>query len=77
MKRYLILAIVLMLSLPVFAQKKITLDEAISIALQRNTSLIKLKYNMDASKSSLKNAWGELLPSLGAQGSFSWNRVDD
>ena len=77
MKRYLILAIVLILSLPVYAQKKITLDEAITIALQRNTSLIKLKYNMDASQALLKNAWGDLLPSLGAQGNFRWTRVDD
>ena len=77
MKRYLILAIVLMLSLPVYAQKELTLNEAISIALQRNTSLIKLKYNLDASQALLKNAWGELLPNLGAQGNFSWTRVDD
>ena len=77
MKRYLILAIVLMLSLSVYAQKELTLNEAISIALQRNTSLIKLKYNLDASQALLKNAWGELLPNLGAQGNFSWTRVDD
>lgn len=77
MKRYLILFIVLLLALPVYAQKKLALDEAISIALQRNTSLIKLKYNLDASQSSLKNAWGQLLPSLSASAGMSWQRIDD
>jgi len=77
MKRSLILFLILMLALPTFAQKKLTLQEAISIALQRNTSLIKLKYNLDASESQVKNAYGELLPNLSAQGGWSWNRVDD
>jgi outer membrane protein len=77
MKRYLIVLIILIIALPNFAQKKLTLQEAITIALQRNTSLIKLKYQMDASESSLKNAWGQLLPSLGASAGMSWQRIDD
>ncbi len=77
MKRYLIVLIILIIALPNFAQKKLTLQEAITIALQRNSSLIKLKYNLESSQTSLKNAWGQLLPSLGATGTFQWNRIDD
>ena len=77
MKRYLILFIVLLLALPVYAQKKLTLDEAISIALQKNTLLIKSKNNLLSAESQLKNAYGSLLPSLGASAGWSWNRIDD
>jgi outer membrane protein len=77
MKRVSILLIVLMVALPTFAQKKLTLQEAISIALQRNTTLIKSKNGLSSNEAQLKNAYGELLPSLSAQGGFNWNRVDD
>jgi outer membrane protein len=77
MKRYLIVIFALMLVLPNYAQKKLTLQEAITIALQRNSSLIKLKYGLDASQSSLKNAWGQLIPSLSTSAAMSWQRIDD
>ncbi|MHB8904818.1 MAG: TolC family protein [Melioribacteraceae bacterium] len=77
MKRISILIIVLMIALPTFAQKRLTLQEAISIALQRNTTLIKSKNGLSSNEAQLKNAYGELLPSLSAQGGFNWNRVDD
>ncbi len=77
MKRISILLIVLMVALPTFAQKKLTLQEAISIALQRNTALIKSKNGLSSDEAQLKNAYGELLPSLSAQSGFNWNRVDD
>ena len=66
-----------MVALPTFAQKKLTLQEAISIALQRNTALIKSKNGLSSDEAQLKNAYGELLPSLSAQSGFNWNRVDD
>jgi outer membrane protein len=66
-----------MIAAPTFAQKKLTLQEAISIALQRNTALIKLKNNLTSSESQLKNAYGVLIPSLGAQSGWSWQRIDD
>lgn len=77
MKRISILLIVLMIAAPTFAQKKLTLQEAISIALQKNTTLIKSKNSLSTSESRLKNAWGELAPSLGALGGLSWTRIDD
>lgn len=77
MKRISILLLVSMIALPTFAQKKLTLQEAVSIALQKNTTLIKSKNNLASSKSQLKNAYGELAPSLGASAGFNWQQVDD
>ncbi len=54
------------------AQKKITLDEAVAIALQSNTSLLKTKNALFSSKSNLKSAYGALLPSVGASVSANW-----
>lgn len=77
MKRILVLFLIVAIAVPSFAQKKLTLQEAISIALQRNSALIKSKNNLESTQSQLKNAYGQLLPSFGAQGQFSWSRVDD
>jgi outer membrane protein len=77
MKRILIIVLVLAIVLPSFAQKKLTLQEAISIALQGNSALIKMKNNLGTSESRVLNAYGQLLPNLGAQGQLNWSRVDD
>ncbi|MCX7875394.1 MAG: TolC family protein [Melioribacteraceae bacterium] len=60
-----------------FAQKLLTLDEAIKIALQKNPNLIKLQNSLAGNEAQLKNAYGELLPSLGAQANWSWQRISD
>ena len=77
MKRILILFLILAIAVPGFAQKKLSLQEAISIALQRNSALIKSKNNLESSQSQLTNAYGQLLPNLGVQGQLNWSRVDD
>ncbi len=60
-----------------FAQKNLSLDEAIKIALHRNTTLQKAENNLNVSEGSVKVAYGNLLPSLNANGSFNWNRSED
>ncbi|PKL83003.1 MAG: hypothetical protein CVV24_07235 [Ignavibacteriae bacterium HGW-Ignavibacteriae-3] len=77
MKRILILLLVLIITAPTIAQKKLTLEESISIALQKNSMLIKSKNNLTISESILKNTYGELVPSIGASMGWGWNRVDD
>lgn len=77
MKRIFLFVMLMGFILPVNAQKKLTLDEAISIALQRNTALIKTKNNLETNESQLKNAYGSLLPTLGARAEWNWQRVDD
>jgi outer membrane protein len=77
MKRVLIIVLAFAIVLPSFAQKKLTLQEAISIALQGNSALIKMKNNLGTSESTLKNAYGKLAPNLGASAGWSWQRVND
>jgi outer membrane protein len=66
-----------LISSNLFSQKLLTLQEAVSTALQRNTSLIKSTNSLEVDKANLKNAYGELLPDLGLRGSWSWQRVSD
>lgn len=77
MKRITILLFVLMITAPNFAQKKLTLQEAITIALQKNTTLIKSKNSLSTNESLLKSSYGALIPSLGASASWSWQRNED
>ncbi|KAF0215272.1 MAG: outer membrane efflux [Ignavibacteria bacterium] len=77
MKKYLLIVAALLVALPTFAQKQLTLDEAVKIALQKNPNLIKLKNSLDGAKAQLKNAYGDLLPSLGASAGFNWQRIED
>ncbi|MGD8777668.1 MAG: TolC family protein [Ignavibacteria bacterium] len=76
MKKNLFL-IFLLIPAVVFSQQKLTLQDAIKVALQRNSNLIISKNNLEGSKSNLKSAYGNLLPSLGVSGSFNWSKVKD
>lgn len=69
--------IILLMASSLFAQQRLTLEDAISIALQRNTNLIKSKNNLSTSEAELRSAYGDLFPSLGASGSWDWNRIED
>jgi outer membrane protein len=72
-----ILFLGLILSSSIYGQKTLTLNEAIKIALQRNPNLIKGMNSLEYSKSSVKSAYGDLLPNLSASGSWSWDKVVD
>ncbi len=76
MKKYLFL-VLLLLPAMVFPQQKLTLEEAIKIALQRNSNLIVSKNNLIGSESNLKSAYGDLLPNLNVSSSFSWSRFEN
>lgn len=77
MKKSLFVVIAILLTVSSYAQTKLTLDEAIKIALQKNPTLSKLKNNLTTSEAQVKGAYGNLLPSLGAQTSFNWSRTED
>ena len=51
----------------------LSLNEAVNIALHRNTALQKSVNNISSSESNLKAAWGSLLPSVSAQGGWQWS----
>ncbi len=71
-----LLTFILLISLSGFtpAQKTLTLNDAIKIALQRNSTLKKTENNLATYQSNVKAAYGAFLPSLGANGSANWSR---
>lgn len=70
----LIILLLIFYDFNVNSQTKISLDDAIRIALQKNTILSQAENNILSQESSLKSAYGNLFPSLSAQGSWSWER---
>ena len=77
MKRMWVIILSLFLTANLFAQETLTLDEAISIALQRNSNLIKGTNLLSYDKANIKSAYGDLLPNLSLSGSWNWNRLID
>ncbi len=77
MRNLISLLFVLFFTVISFGQNNLTLDEAIRIALQKNTTLKKAENNLDNSESNVKVAYGNFLPKLNASGSWSWNRSED
>jgi outer membrane protein len=55
------------------AAKSITLDQAIQIALEKNTSVLTAQYSLEGQQSAVTAAYGNLLPSLSANG--TWQRA--
>ena len=58
-----------------YGQKVLSLNEAVKIALQRNTTLQKATNNIQSSESNVKAAYGNFLPNISASGSWYWSRV--
>lgn len=56
-------------------QEKITLRNAITTALNQNTSVIKSTNSLETSVASLKSAYGNLLPTLNLSGGWNWQRT--
>jgi outer membrane protein len=73
-----IFILALFLSTNLLAQETLTLEEAISIALQRNSNLIKGQNALMTDEARIKSAYGDFLPNLGINGNWSWSRrIDD
>ncbi len=77
MKKILIIVLSVITAFPMFSQKRLTLDEAVSIALRQNSTVRKTENNLRSAKAGVKQAFGGFLPSLSASGSWSWNKVKD
>lgn len=59
-----------------YPQKTLTLDEAINIALQKNSTLQKSINTLKTYESGLLASYGNLLPSIGASGTADWSRTE-
>src|ERR1035437_5762084 len=76
MRIFFISFLIFLMSCAGYSQKLLTLEEAINIALQRNTSLQKSVNGIKSYESNVTAAYGSLLPTLGAQAGFSWTRSE-
>jgi outer membrane protein len=72
-KVYFLLLTIIIFSININAQKKLSLGEAISQALNQNTSLKKSINSLDATNEAIKTAYGALIPTLGINGGFNWS----
>ncbi|MFZ1282418.1 MAG: TolC family protein, partial [Ignavibacteriaceae bacterium] len=75
MKFFLALVLFIVITNPVFSQDQLSLDEAIKIALQKNSGLISQENELSRSESALDAAYGNFLPDLGAYGSWDWRKI--
>ncbi len=59
------------------AQKQLSLDEAIKIAVNRNTTLLKSTNSLKNSESNVKTAIGNFLPTVGASAGWSYSKSEN
>jgi outer membrane protein len=57
-------------------QQYLSLDEAMRIALNRNTAIQKTVNNLTTYESDVKTSYGNFLPTLGVSSSFDWRRSE-
>ena len=76
--KFIIVSILLLIStVSVFSQTELTLDQAIRLAIQKNSSLISSENELSRSESTRDAAYGRFLPDLNAFGTFDWNRSEN
>ena len=68
--------ILIIISTTSFAQQQLTLNDAIRIALHKNSTLQKNQNNLETFESGVLSAWGNFLPTLNAGANWNWNRSD-
>ena len=73
-KKLILFSIIAIFTIPITAQKKLTLEEAISIALQRNSGLIKTQNSLSGAEHDLKSAYGDFLPNMSLSAGWSWQK---
>lgn len=59
------------------AQKQLCLDEAIKIAVNRNTTLLKSTNSLKNSESNVKTAIGNFLPTIGASAGWNYSKSEN
>ena len=77
MKFILISILLIIINMNSFSQSLLSLDEAISLALQKNSGLLTNQNEKLRSESSVDAAYGNFLPNLSAIGTWDWNRSEN
>ncbi|MBT8378974.1 MAG: TolC family protein [Ignavibacteria bacterium] len=73
MRSFLTAIIFMFLSIQLFSQARLALDEAINIALHKNSFLLTATNNLESVESNLQAAWGNFLPSLGLNANWDYS----
>jgi outer membrane protein len=76
MRLTLIILFTILLSASALPQEKLTLEKAVSIALNRNTTLLKSNNQLESFHSGVQSAYGNFLPSLDASAGWRWTKTD-
>lgn len=77
MKLLLISMLSIIMCINVLPQSQLSLEQAIKIALQKNSGLISSENELQRSETNLTAAYGRFLPTLSAYGSWDWNRSEE
>ncbi len=75
MKKTIILLLLVVTSQAVFSQKTLSVSDAVSIALQRNVTLMKTGENLKSTETAVQSAYGALLPSVNGQAGWKWSKT--
>ena len=67
---------VTVLSINISAQRKLSLSEAVSLALNQNPNVKKSTNNLDVTIEAIRPAWGALIPTFGLNGSANWSHTN-
>ncbi|HEX9251336.1 MAG TPA: TolC family protein [Ignavibacteriaceae bacterium] len=76
MKLFLASILLLISANSLFAQSELTLDQAIRIAIQKNSGLLTQENELASGESGVTAAYGNFLPTLGLNAGWGWNRND-
>jgi len=71
-----IILLTLFISASILPQEKLTLEKAINIALNKNSTLIKSENQIESFESGVQAAYGNFLPTLGANANWQWSKTD-
>lgn len=76
MRLTIIILFTVLFSANVVPQEKLTLEKAIGTALHKNSTFLKSSNQIDRFESGVQAAWGNFLPTLGANANWQWTKTD-
>jgi outer membrane protein len=77
MKLFLSTLLIVISIINVYPQKQLSLQEAIKIALQKNTTLLSRENDLKKGESAVDAAYGRFIPDLRASASWDWYRSEE
>jgi outer membrane protein len=76
MRTIIVFILFIIISFTGFSQEELTLDDAIEIAMHKNSSLQKSINGLEGFESNVQASYGNFLPTLGLGASWDWSRSD-